>query len=142
LTTQQTLEHKITLKNQATDIRRLSEWLEQIFTSEALDPELLFRFDLSVNEAMANIISYAYNDVSEHKIKVILLITPDRVTLKLVDDGVPFNPLTRAEHTYPQDLQDAQLGGLGIELYRHYMDDCQYERTDKQNILSLSVHRS
>jgi serine/threonine-protein kinase RsbW len=141
LTTTPVIEHSILLSNQAAEIRRLSEWLEQVFTSESLPGELLFRFDLSVNEAMGNIISYAYNDLAEHTIEATLTVTDSNITLTLSDDGIAFNPLSQADRSSPNGIDDADIGGLGIELYKHYMDDCQYTREDNKNILSLSVHR-
>jgi anti-sigma regulatory factor (Ser/Thr protein kinase) len=141
LTTTPVSQHSIVLSNQAAEIRRLSEWLEHVFTSESLPSELLFRFDLSVNEAMGNIISYAYNDLGTHNIEAKLSVTKTDITLQLIDDGIAFDPLSLNDRQSPADLDNAELGGLGIELYKHYMDDCRYMREDNKNVLSLSVKR-
>lgn len=117
----------------------MSEWLDAALRKLAVPADVLFRFDLSANEAVTNIISYAYPENSNHEIMLQLSAVGSAVSLQIEDDGAPFNPLAAPPHVQPASLEEASIGGLGIDLIRRYMDDCVYARRNGRNVLRLSV---
>lgn len=100
---------------------------------------------LAVEEAVANVISYAYPKGELGTIHVDILAQPitdvsstGRLTVVISDSGQPFNPLARQAVDVEQAAHDRQIGGLGIHLYRQLMDKVTYERTDDgRNVLTL-----
>lgn len=66
-----------------------------------------------------------------------LSIDEDRLTIRFIDRGVPFNPLDvgREEHEYADDWD---TGGKGISLVMSLMDGCSYEYRDGMNLLTLT----
>ena len=67
-------------------------------------------------------------DVSEHKL----------LTLVVKDHGEAFDPTQYSEVDVDAELDDRQIGGLGIYLVRSIMDTLSYERTaDGYNRLTL-----
>jgi serine/threonine-protein kinase RsbW len=59
------------------------------------------------------------------------------LTITVEDDGVPFNPIARAEPRMPATIEDCTIGGLGIYLIKNLMDDVCYQRNQDKNILTL-----
>jgi serine/threonine-protein kinase RsbW len=130
------------IHNSVDEIIRMSEWLGSTLTELGIPAKLQFNFDLCANEAVTNIISYAYTDHLQHEILISLKVTEDAVNLTIEDDGVPFNPTTKPEHVQPSSLEEAEIGGLGIDLIRKLMDQCRYERRKNRNVLTLISHIS
>lgn len=129
----------LTIRNQVSEIRRMSLWLEEVFQRWDLPAELLFKFDLCANEAVTNIISYAFAENSLHEITLQLRVDAQAAILEIRDDGKPFNPLAAPEHVRPATLEDAEIGGLGIDLVRRFMDECSYTRDAGWNVLRLTT---
>lgn len=134
------LFHRLIVPNQVSAIRPMSTWLEQRMREMGIADELVFKFDLCANEAVTNVISYAYPDGGEHQIELCLRIEDDTLILEIQDDGIPFNPLERPPHVQPEDLEHASIGGLGVNLIRKMMDGCHYRRSDGRNILAMLSH--
>ena len=96
--------------------------------------------DLNVvlDEALNNVISYAYADTANHPIAVELSFDGTQVTVVVTDDGVPFDPLQSTPSTLDPDVKARRVGGLGIHFMRSLMDQCRYSRTNGRNILTLT----
>ena len=104
-----------------------------------IDEETAKNLNLALEEWVANVINYAYPkgmrghvevtaDVSEHKL----------LTLVVKDHGEAFDPTQYSEVDVDAELDDRQIGGLGIYLVRSIMDTLSYERTaDGYNRLTL-----
>ena len=132
---------QLTIKNRPAEILVIAAWLKKNFDENKLPLGLLQTFDLCANEAVTNIISYAYEDTAEHDITLKLVSKESSVSLEITDQGKPFNPLERAEHIQPKNLESAHIGGLGIYLIRHYMDKCCYQRKGDTNVFSFLLNK-
>jgi len=128
---------RLTIKNQPADILAMADWLRLVFNQNNLPTDLLYKLDLCANEAVTNIISYAFDDAVEHKITINFSENDSNVSLEIIDNGKPFNPLEKTPHIQPKTIEAANIGGLGIDLMRHYMDACCYKRTDDKNVLTI-----
>lgn len=50
------------------------------------------------------------------------------------------NPLDMPPHEQPKNITEAEIGGLGINLIKHYMEECHYQRRNDKNYLTLSSY--
>ena len=65
------------------------------------------------------------------------------ITIEVVDDGKPFDPLNDApQPDLASDLEDRRVGGLGLHLVRTTMDDMSYRRDQGKNHLTLVARRT
>lgn len=128
------------LNNQTAEVARMSQWLQNMLNDWCIPPALQFRVDLSANEAVTNILSYAFPNGGEHRILLNLSLNNERLVLLIEDDGIAFNPLVMPPHEQPKRLSEAEIGGLGIHLIRHYMDECDYQRLNNNNRLTLKLY--
>ncbi|MFM9967157.1 MAG: ATP-binding protein [Burkholderiales bacterium] len=133
------LAERLVIENQLPELRRMAQWLQDSAAASGVAEDDIFRLDVCANEAVANIISYAFNDPLRHDIILEMHKTTAGVRLDIRDDGKPFNLLEAAEHQAPVELGEAKIGGLGIHLIRRLMPGCQYRHVDGFNVLSLDV---
>lgn len=129
----------LVVTNRISELRRMSQWLRECCSRAGVPEDLIQRMDLCANEALANIMSYAYADQAAHEIALTLEAASDHARLSIRDDGKPFNPLAMPEHTLPDSLAEASVGGLGVHLIRNMMTSCAYERQAAHNVLTLDA---
>lgn len=108
-----------------------------------LSEEAAFKTTLALDELVTNIIAHGYDAPCAHRIDVALTIDEDEVTLRIEDDGRPFNPLDRpGPDTGLHPLRrERPVGGLGVLFARHCMPRARYSREDGRNVLVLSRPR-
>ncbi len=94
-------------------------------------------FCLAAEECFVNICSYAFGDSPPPGENIACTLTvSDRLTLRLADGGVPFNPLENIAEVDDYDI-DEQIGGLGRFIAVSSVDGADYEYKDGQNVLTL-----
>jgi anti-sigma regulatory factor (Ser/Thr protein kinase) len=90
-----------------------------------------------LEEVLANVISYGYDDAGEHEIMLRLSCTGEEITAEVEDGGRPFNPLAAAPPDTSKSLEDRPVGGLGIHLVRALMDAVEYSQQQGRNLLVM-----
>jgi len=130
-------EATITLKNDVKDLGRLAEFFEQLGESWFLAPDIIMAVNLSLEEAVSNIIFYAWPDSKEHLIDLKIKYYEKALTIILSDDGKPFDPTKREEPDINLPIEERPIGGLGIHLIKRLMDGITYARKGNRNQLTL-----
>jgi serine/threonine-protein kinase RsbW len=126
------------LKNDPAEIARLAPLVAEFCAGHGLAEATAAQLNLALDEAITNIIAYAYDDAGEHEITVRLSLTTGALTAELIDDGREFDPLLVAAADSAAPLAERPIGGLGIHLVRHLMDDIRYRREGAKNHLVLA----
>jgi len=93
---------------------------------------------LAIEELLTNCIEYGYDDANEHTIIIVLSIHDQDLTITVIDDGHPFDPLTAPPPDFSLPVQDRPIGGLGIHMLRHLSDHIAYERRDGTNRITVT----
>jgi anti-sigma regulatory factor (Ser/Thr protein kinase) len=118
-----------------------SEIIEFLMSSPDIpeDEALRFKIRLSIEEAVDNVVRYAY-DGGIGWLEVGTRIDNDApiLTIELRDAGTPFNPLDRDDPDITLSAEDRQIGGLGIFLCKKLMDSISYRYEDGNNILTMT----
>jgi anti-sigma regulatory factor (Ser/Thr protein kinase) len=125
------------LRNHLSELTTLCEKMEGVGQALGLSRRCLFEINLALDELFTNIISYGFQDQSEHFIRVQVSADRDVLTVVLEDDGVAFNPIERIPPELPCTLDECKVGGLGIHLVKNLMDEVVYERRAGTNVLTL-----
>lgn len=117
------------------------QWLEGIAEREAWPPKLNFGLSLSLDEALTNIVSYAFDDTAQAGSPpcVALSCSQDSewISLDIVDNGRPYDPTKTPPPPLAATLDDAAIGGHGVRLMQHYLHDLRYARSGDRNRLTL-----
>jgi len=130
---------RFTYRNDLSELEKLARDLESFGEEHAVNPAVVHAFNLCLDEILTNIVSYGFEDGSEHEIHLDLTEKDEVVTATLVDEGKPFNPLTDAKDPdLDASVEDREIGGLGIFFMKQMMDAVDYERVDGRNCLTMS----
>jgi len=131
-------ELHVRLANRLEEIGRLAEAVEAFGAVHQLPDAVVFAFNLSLDEVVTNIISYAFPDVQEHPIEVRLRLIGDVVQAEVTDSGRPFNPIDVPAPDLDAPIDERRIGGLGIHIVREMMDALEYTREQDRNVLRLT----
>jgi anti-sigma regulatory factor (Ser/Thr protein kinase) len=130
-------EYKFELKNDLSELkalhRHLNIWGEDI----GLPAISISRLNICLDELFTNIVSYGFDDDLEHNIIFTLNGDNNFVIINIEDNGIPFNPLEKVDPDFPENVEDAKIGGLGIHIIRKLMDNVTYERKQGKNKLTM-----
>lgn len=100
---------------------RIGDWLRAQVTQGDTVGELL----VALAEALNNILLHAYGGQAGKPLTVTCAVEADYVTVELLDEGPPFDPL---QHQ-PKEMTGLQEHGMGVYLYTTLMHRVTYERT-------------
>jgi anti-sigma regulatory factor (Ser/Thr protein kinase) len=134
--------HEISVEPDISAIPPLLEWVEGRCREDGLADDATFKMALILEEAVTNVINYAFADLPPpHMIRVKLDIAIERIIAEVVDNGRPFDPLARAEPDLSRPIEERDPGGLGILLMRRMTDRIEYRRSNGDNRLLLEKAR-
>jgi len=125
------------LKNDLSDIEKLHSFLNGIRQRLSVPKKCLFETNLPLEEVYSNVLSYGFNNHTDHFIKITVTAAHGVLNILVEDDGKPFNSLEAKEPNLQYDLEKYAPGGLGIHLVQHFMDDIRYKRYQHRNILTM-----
>src|ERR1700722_14314609 len=73
----------------------MMDWIQSQITNMSFSPIQSREIELAMEEALVNIISYAYQN-KPGKIELVCFFYPnDHITFKIIDQGISFNPLLK-----------------------------------------------
>lgn len=130
-------EKTIVLKNDISEISRLNEFIDETGKELSLSPDIVFNLNLVLEEAVVNIINYAYPKEEPHDIFLSVKLHGESIVFILTDTGKEFDPTSAPEADISLSAEDRDIGGLGIFLIRQIMNEVRYERVDGKNVLTL-----
>ena len=131
-------ELTLRLINRLDEIERMAVAVEAFGAAHHLTDEVIFAFNLSLDEVVTNVISYAFADVQDHTIDVRLRLDGDVLRAEISDDGRPFDPIEVPPPNIDAPIEERRIGGLGVYLVREMMDTVEYAREGGRNVLRLS----
>lgn len=103
------------------------------------DEALRFKLRLSIEEAVENVVCYAYEGgIGWLEVGTSLDHDSLILTIELRDAGVPFNPLEAPDPDVSLPVNERKVGGLGIFLCKKMMDSINYQYVDGNNVLTMT----
>jgi anti-sigma regulatory factor (Ser/Thr protein kinase) len=125
------------IENQVGELPALAGKIDKLAEEWELSSALTMNVNLVIEEAVSNIIFYAFPDKNKHEIKISISADNKILTIKIADEGIPFNPLEQKQPDINLPAEERPVGGLGIFLMSQIMDKMQYSRKGNENILTL-----
>lgn len=135
---------ELIIHNKVSDLDIVRRTVDEFGAQLGLDEMEIMRFNLVMEEAVSNVILYAYPRSEDQRISISLLSDegpqPGAMLIRVVikDSGMEFDPTRRDSPDIDQPLEERRIGGLGIFLIKKYMDTVDYQRADGFNILTLT----
>lgn len=127
----------IILKNDVQEVPKLATFVDQVCERLSFDPATTMQMNLAIEEAVVNVMNYAYPAGTEGDVKIEAQANDQRLKFVIIDSGMPFDPTAQEDADITLSAEERRIGGLGIYLVRQLMDSINYERVDGQNVLTL-----
>ncbi len=98
--------------------------------------------DIAAEELFINVCHYAFPEATpenpgEVRISFEYEANPPSLTVQIMDNGIPYNPLAKPDAVTPDDIMEVPIGGLGILMAKNSVDEMYYEREDGFNVLTF-----
>lgn len=131
------MRKQLKIQNEISELNRLAAFVEQLGEELSLSPDLVFNLNLVLEEAVSNIILYAYPKQMGKEISVQVDMIDQSLVFTLTDSGKEFDPTQVEEADITLSAEDRQIGGLGIFLIKQIMNEVEYQRVEGRNIFTL-----
>jgi len=127
----------LNLNNKVSEITKLNAFVKSATATLNMEIGLANKIKLAVEEAVTNIIDYAYQNGTEGNISVTIEADESRIRFILTDSGAEFDPTGVSKADTTLTVEERPIGGLGVFLVRNLMDSINYERVDGKNVLRM-----
>jgi serine/threonine-protein kinase RsbW len=134
------------IKNFSASLDKLYDMLHFVKEQASIagfDSPSITKIELAMEEALVNIISYGYPELSGN-IDISCSLPDDKnagIKIIIRDKGIPYNPLTNAKKFDPEDSSLSKtIGGYGVFFILKIMDEVTYTRENNSNILTLTKY--
>ncbi len=129
---------KITVEATVDNLQQIIDFATERLEARDCPIKASMQLELVIEEVFVNIASYAYESATgEATFCMDFTQNPDAVFLTFIDGGKPYNPLEKTDPDITLDVNEREIGGLGIFLVKKNVDEISYERTDNKNILRM-----
>ena len=128
---------------QSAKLESLEGFMQFVITSAGdagFPAKRIQEIELAVEEALVNIINYAYPDQDNGDVEIKCgLEDQGRLIIEIRDSGVPFDVGTQSDPDLDATIAERKIGGLGIFLIRKMADEMRYKREGEENVLTLLI---
>ncbi|MDR2119106.1 MAG: ATP-binding protein [Tannerellaceae bacterium] len=126
------------ITNRIDDLTLLDRFLRQATGSLALSPVARMNLKLAVEEAVVNVMLYAYPGETDRDIVISVEHSEQEVCIVIADDGIAFDPTDRPAPDISLPFDKRPVGGLGTFLMKKLMTKVSYRRTGNRNVLTMT----
>lgn len=134
------LDESIVLKSDLKEIRDLNNFIKKVGAALLLDEKMTRKIRLAVEEAVVNVMEYAYPEGKKGNVTVAAKADSNRLKIIITDQGKPFDPTQKEKADVSLTAEERPIGGLGLLLVRELMDSINYEREGNSNVLTLRIN--
>ncbi len=121
------LKTELIIPNQIELIYLVRKYIQEMADLCNFPEKKIMKLILAGDEAFTNIISHAFEKGEDGKISIIAQITPLKLVLSFVDEGVPFSEnLVPKYDPLIENQEEIDTKGLGIFLIRMNVDDLEW----------------
>ena len=100
------------------------------------------QFKIAVDEACTNVIEHAYGGQTGHEVDIAIIIDADRFTVRIRDEGQPFDQSHYHEPNLLKLTKLGKAGGLGVHIIRRLMDRVEYRTRGQINEIRMTKYRN
>ncbi len=136
------MPNTLTLHNDVKEVELLPAWFDALAETMPLKQENLMQLNLAIEEAVVNVMEYAFPDGEKHEFTISAEVETDVQGVEVVrfvmtDGGIPFDPTKEEDPDVTLSAEERKIGGLGIFLVKTIMQSVDYYRADGKNVLTM-----
>ncbi len=108
-----------------------------------LNSKDVYAVQLAADEACSNIIEHAYEGIADGQLDVSVNAQPGQVTIVVHDHGKAFDISKVRKPNLSKNLDEREVGGLGVYLIYKLMDEVRFESSaESGNYLTMVKRKS
>ena len=104
-------------------IPKVTAWIDEAL--EKLDCSVKAQMQIDVDQEGSATVEFDFDETSR------------MVSITFLDQGIPFDPLKKADPDTTLGTEERAIGGLGIFVVKKTMDEISYQYRDGNNVLCL-----
>jgi serine/threonine-protein kinase RsbW len=108
------------LKSNPNNVAEVEPYIHHVFKELSLDDSLFGNMLIALTEAVSNAIIHGNGSDENKEVNILTSHHPDKVCLRVEDEGKGFNPHNIPDPTAPENLLTP--GGRGVFLMQHLAD--------------------
>ncbi|MBQ7057882.1 MAG: ATP-binding protein [Firmicutes bacterium] len=128
---------ELTVEARLENLEKVIGFISQNLEEAGGSPAIEIQVHLAVEEIFVNVASYAYEPETGPVTVQCGLSGTDRFVIVFIDQGVPYDPLAKEDPDVTLEIEERQIGGLGIFLAKQYMEEMSYRYENGSNILTM-----
>jgi serine/threonine-protein kinase RsbW len=121
-------------------ISALTEQVMDYLAGAGVDARTTHHVGLAFDELLTNLGTHGGSPDTLAKVRV--MVEPGKVCAEIRDAGPPFDIREAAEPALTDNIEDREVGGLGLFLIRQFASEIGYERTDGMNCTKFVIMRN
>ena len=125
--------HKKNILPELSSLGEATAFFEEALEANHAPARVVAQVNVAVDEIFSNIARYSGATAAT----LGCMAEEGRITLRFSDNGRPYDPTQQADPDVSADLEDREIGGLGIFMVKKTMDNLHYEYADGLNILTM-----
>jgi serine/threonine-protein kinase RsbW len=118
------------LNSRAPEIAELADAVEEWAATTGVQERTIRYVNIILDELIANIVAHAYRNCNDGIIEVNADYDGHRVCVTLRDYGPEFDPTSLPPADTEKDIDEREIGGLGVHFVRKLADHLSYQRHD------------
>ena len=140
-------QRKLTIPGRFESLAHISDFIVQAARDSGFDEDSVFHIQMAVDEACSNVIEHAYAGAEAGEIELTCVCDAGgELRIDIRDHGRPFDPEdvpTPSIRNGPDNLDEINVGGLGLFFMRKLMDEVTFRFDPKTgNHLTMIKRRS
>ncbi|MBR4903246.1 MAG: ATP-binding protein [Selenomonadaceae bacterium] len=129
---------KITVEAVVENLQTVIDFATEKLEARDCPMKTSMQLELVIEEIFVNIANYAYHpETGVATFCMEFEENPSAVSMTFIDGGKPYNPLEKDDPDTTLDVDEREIGGLGIFLVKKNVDEISYEYADGKNILRM-----
>ncbi len=134
---------QLTVPGTVESLEAIREYIKTAAAMANLDRKVAYRLVVAVDEIASNIVTHGYAEVGlAGMVDVWVKIDDHVLTVYMEDTGVAYDPSPQSPAAFDLPLEARELGGLGLFLANHNVDEFRYERLGDRNRHIFVVYRN
>ena len=120
-------KYQLRIPSKTDNLDLIRTFVSHVAETVGFNEDEVYKLELAVDEACANVIKHAYSKDSKHSINLIIEIDYNKLTIIITDSGKGFDVEKILNRDIKEYLAEMRVGGLGVHLIKALMDEVEFK---------------
>lgn len=128
---------RLQIESQVENLSKVVSWIDDFCAGHAPAAAFGHKLQITAEELIVNIVTHGYGESrKDGRIWLALHPQPEGVAMAIEDEAPPFDPLKDSPSPDTDaDIEDRQIGGLGVMFVREMADRVAYSHAERNRIV-------